>query len=160
MTIRPLAVRSDLPLVQRFYQDAPDFWLLAEGHCDPQARAAEFFTDCPPGCDPAKSARLGLFLDQRLSGMAELSFGFPQPGDAYLGLMLLGPWAQGRGHGVRFLAHIEEIAREAAAPRLYLAVLDSNPRARLFWERQGFLATGDHRVTDRDVCVRRMMRVI
>ncbi len=74
--------------------------------------------------------------------MAELSFGFPQAGDAYLGLMMLGPWAQGAGHGRAFLARVEALAQARGAPDLYLAVLDANPRGRAFWLREGFTPTG------------------
>ena len=137
-TLRPI----DAPLVADFYRAAPAYWLLAEGALDPDAKAAAFFTDCPPNCDPAASARLGFFLGDRLSGLAELSFGFPSAGDAYLGLMMLGPWAQGAGHGAAFLAAIEGIARAAHAPALYLAVLEANPRGRAFWLRHGFTPTG------------------
>lgn len=137
-TLRPI----DAPLVADFYRAAPAYWLLAEGALDPDAKAAAFFTDCPPNCDPAASARLGFFLGDRLSGLAELSFGFPSAGDAYLGLMMLGPWAQGAGHGAAFLAAAEGIARAAHAPALYLAVLEANPRGRAFWLRHGFTPTG------------------
>jgi GNAT superfamily N-acetyltransferase len=139
--IRELAP-DEAPLVARFYRDAPDYWLLAEGVIDPDRQAREFFTDAPPNCDPANSHRLGLFLDDRLSGVAEVSYGFPEPLDAYLGLMLLGPWAQGTGHGKTFLAHAEALARGRGAPVLYLAVLEANPRGRAFWLREGFRATG------------------
>ena len=80
--------------------------------------------------------------NHRLSGVAEVSYGFPESSDAYLGLMLLGPWAQGGGHGRTFLAHAESLARKRHATRLYLAVLDVNPRGRAFWEREGFRPTG------------------
>lgn len=141
MPIRELAP-SEAPLVARFYAEAPDYWLLAEGACEPDRQAREFFTDCPPGCDPAQSHRLGLFLDSRLSGVAEVSYGFPEPADAYLGLMVLGPWAQGMGHGKAFLAHAETLARLRGASVFYLAVLGANPRGRSFWEREGFQGTG------------------
>lgn len=141
MRIREL-FPSETALVAQFYREAPDYWLLAEGRCDPQAQAQDFFTDAPPNCDPAQSDRLGLFLNQRLSGVAELSYGFPEQNDAYLGLMLLGPWAQGAGHGRTFLAHVETLARKRHAAHLYLAVLDVNPRGRAFWEREGFTDTG------------------
>jgi GNAT superfamily N-acetyltransferase len=140
--IRPLDATADLAAVTDLYTRAPDYWLLAEGRCDPAAKAREFFTDCPPGCDPAASHRLGLFLGPRLSGVAELSFGFPRPDDAYLGLMLLAPWAQGQGHGAVFLSEIETRARAARAPHLYLAVLETNPGARAFWLRHGLVPTG------------------
>ena len=141
-TIRPLDPVADLAAVRAFHDQAPDYWLLAEGAVDPPRQAAAFFADCSPGCDPAESARLGLFLGNRLSGLAELSFGFPAAGDAFLGLMVLGPWAQGQGHGRAFLAHVEALARARAAPALFLAVLDANPRGRAFWEREGFRDTG------------------
>ncbi len=141
MRIREL-FPSETAQIAQFYREAPDYWLLAEGRCDPQAQAQDFFTDAPPNCDPQDSDRLGLFVAQRLSGVAELSYGFPDPSDAYLGLMLLGPWAQGKGHGRSFLAHVEALARKRHAARLFLAVLDVNPRGRAFWEREGFTYTG------------------
>lgn len=141
MRIREL-FPSETALVAQFYREAPDYWLLAEGRVDPAHQASEFFTDAPPNCNPDESDRLGLFLQQRLSGVAELSYGFPETSDAYLGLMLLGPWAQGAGHGKTFLAHAETLARKRHAPQLYLAVLDANPRGRAFWEREGFQPTG------------------
>ncbi|MFZ1479327.1 MAG: GNAT family N-acetyltransferase [Paracoccaceae bacterium] len=147
-TIRLLDPAKDAGLVEDLYRAAPDYWLLADGACDPAAKAAGFFTDVPPGCDPAESHRLGLFLDGRLSGVAEVSCGFPAKGDAYLGLMLLAPWAQGAGHGRAFLAHAEALARARGAPALYLAVLDANPRGRAFWQREGFRATGRRRLDD------------
>lgn len=133
---------ADRPLVAAFYRAAPEYWELAEGRCEPDQQAKDFFTDAPPGCDPSASDRLGLFLDGRLSGLAEVSYGFPDPADAYLGLMLLGPWAQGAGHGRALLTHSEGLARRRAAPRLFLAVLEANPRGRAFWMREGFRATG------------------
>lgn len=141
MRIREL-FPSETALVAQFYREAPDYWLLAEGRVDAERQAQDFFTDAPPNCDPAQSDRLGLFVDQRLSGVAEVSYGFPEPNDAYLGLMILGPWAQGVGHGRSFLAHVETLARKRHAARLYLAVLDINPRGRAFWEREGFTDTG------------------
>ena len=140
MRIREL-FPSETSLVAQFYREAPDYWLLAEGRCDPDHQAQDFFTDAPPNCDPAESDRLGLFLNHRLSGVAELSYGFPEPNDAYLGLMLIGPWAQGKGHGHTFLAHVEALARKHHAARLCLAVLDANPRGRAFWLREGFKPT-------------------
>lgn len=140
--IRPLDPRQDLALVEALYAEAADYWLLADRQPPDRTKAEAFFTDAPPGCDPAASARLGLFVGGRLSGVAELSFGFPQAGDAYLGLMLLAPWVRGAGHGAAFLAACEALARARGCPRLFLAVLEANPRGRAFWLAQGFGPTG------------------
>jgi GNAT superfamily N-acetyltransferase len=88
--------------------------------------------------EPCEVDRLGLERDGHLVGLAELSFGYPAPGDAYLGLMLLLPKIRGQGVGRTFLAEVENIARGQGAPSLYLAVLDANPRGRAFWLREGF----------------------
>ena len=142
MLIRELDPIHDLAILTVLQAEVQDYWLLADGHCDPAQKAVEFFTDCPPGCDPAQSHHLGLFNDGQLSGIAELSFDFPSPGDAYLGLMLLAPRLRGQGAGPILLAGVESRARAAAAPTLYLAVLEANPRGRAFWERMGFAPTG------------------
>lgn len=149
--IRPLFPVSDLPAVAVFLQEAADYYILADGEAPGPSAAREFFTDCPPGCDPTQSLRLGLFREGRLAGLAELSFGFPAPGDAYLGLLILAPWVRGQGHGARLLSHIENLAREAGAATLYLAVLEANPRGRAFWEREGFGATGITRQDGRNL---------
>ena len=108
-------------------------------------KAAEFFTDCPPGCDPARSHRLGLFERDGLIGVAELAFGFPKSNDGYLGLMLLSPSARARA-GSGFLHHIETLARSNACARLCLGVLEEYTRARVFRERRGFRPSGISRI--------------
>lgn len=160
MLIRQLEP-SEAPLVGQFYRDAPEYWILAEGSVDPDLKAQEFFTDAPTSCDPEQSHHLGLFLGTRLSGVVELSYGFPEPTDAYLGLMLIGPWAQSMGHGKAFLKHAETLARSRAARHLYLAVLEANPRGCAFWEREGFTHTG-RRVVDSDTghCLHRLMKLL
>ena len=138
--IRPLDPLQDRDAVADLLLQAADYYQLWLGHDPDDAQVDEVFTACPPNCDPARSQRLGLFLNDKLSGVAELSFGFPLPEDAYLGLMLLAPSARGQGHGAAFTAHIVSLSRPS--PRLYLGVLQANPRGHAFWAQQGFSPTG------------------
>ncbi len=138
--IRPLDPIADLTAVEDLYSRAADYWLLADRRAPDRQKAAEYFTDTPPNCDPTASQRLGLFQGGTLVGVAELSFGFPLAEDAYLGLMLLDVTRRGQGFGAFFLAEVQR--RAAPSPRLYLAVLQENPRGRAFWERHGFTDTG------------------
>lgn len=138
--IRRLDPAADRAAVADLLREARDYYQLWLGHDPEAAEVEDVFTAGPPGCDPARSQRLGLYLDDRLSGVAELSFGYPEPEDAYLGLMILAPRARGEGHGAAFFAQAQALAHPC--PRLYLAVLEANPRARAFWESQGFSATG------------------
>lgn len=148
MTIRPLDPNTDRALVQGLFAQAADYVLLERGAAPGPELVEEFFTDTPPGCDPAASARLGLFVADRLVALAEMGFGFPQGRDAYLGLMILAPAAREQGHGAALLRHLETLARSRGMARMFLSVLDANPRARRFWEREGFtLALANRSVT-------------
>lgn len=149
--IRDLRPDTDLAIVAAFMAEAADYWIMAEGAAPGPDAAQEFFTDGPPGRDPALSRHLGLFHEGRLSGLAELSFGFPDAGDAYLGLMILAPRLRSHGLGPGLLAHVETLARAAAAPNLYLAVLGANTRGRAFWDRHGFHPTGISRDDGRHI---------
>lgn len=142
MQIRALDPETDRAAVAALLDEAQDYFDLWKGHPPGPEDVDEVFTATPPGCDPALSHRLGLMLDDRLSGVAELSFGFPGPQDAYLGLMILAPRARSAGWGATFLAHVESLARARGAADLFLGVLEVNRRGHAFWLRMGFEPTG------------------
>jgi hypothetical protein len=98
--IRRLDADADLAAVVAAYAEASDYWILTDRRPPDAAKAATFFSDGPPGCDPSASYHLGLFVDGQVGGLAELSFGFPGRGDAYLGLIVLAPRLRGAGHGL------------------------------------------------------------
>ncbi|WP_019956863.1 GNAT family N-acetyltransferase [Yoonia vestfoldensis] len=160
MQIRDLNSDDHLGLVDDFYRRAPDYWLMADGRAPLMQKARDFFTDCPPGCDPALSRRIGLFLNGRLSGLAELSFGFPSADDAYLGFLMLCPEERNRGRGKVLYAFVEDIARKAGHTHLYLAVLDINSPARRFWEREGFRHAGVTGTNARGQTLTRLIKVL
>ncbi len=149
--IRDLHPDTDLAAVAALMDDPADFWPLTDGAPAGPAAASEFFTDGPPDHDPARQRHLGLFLDNRLCGIAELSFGYPDASAAYLGLMLLAPRLRGQGHGQTLLAHAETLARAGGATSLYLGVIEANPGGRAFWTRHGFTPTGISRRDDRNI---------
>lgn len=142
MLICPLELSKDLEAVVSFYARAPDYWTLVDGIAPDRAKARDFFETAPPNCDVSASQHLGLYVEDRLAGLADLFFGFPGAEDAYIRLMLLGPWAREKGYGAALLRHLEGLAVQGDALNLYLAVSNKNPRGRAFWEREGFLDTG------------------
>lgn len=147
-TIRRLDPQADLAAVAAMLDAATDYYRLWLGRAPTADDASKVFTDGPPYEQPGTSRQFGLFVGDALSGVAALSFGFPAPQDAYLGLMILSLHSRGQGHGRRLLAHVEAAARAAGAPALYLGVLQANPRGRAFWQREGFGPTGVSRVDD------------
>ncbi len=146
MLIRDLDPVTDGALVEDVYRSAQDYWRLDRAIVDVASLAQAFFTDAPPKCDPAASHRIGIFLGPRLAGIAELSFGFPETGDAYLGLMIFADWARGQGLGTALLQEIETRASAKACAQIFLGVLDANPKGRAFWLRHGFVDTGISRL--------------
>ena len=136
--IRPLDPRTDAEAILDLYHRTADYIDLESGRTPSPVLVEEFFADAPPGSDPVTSLKLGVFEEGRLVGIADLAFGYPEPTDAYLGLMMLAREARGRGLGRLFLHHLEEAARARGVTRLLLAVLDANPRGCAFWEREGF----------------------
>lgn len=147
MPIRTLDPVTDRAGVDAFFQSAADYIRLERDDAPGPDVTEEFFTDAPPGTDPATSHRVGLFAGS-LIGIAEMSFGYPTATDAYLGLMIIAPAARGSGAGQTLLRHLEAKARSRGAQNLYLGVLAANPRGHTFWERQGFtLALANRPVT-------------
>ena len=73
-----------------------------------------------------------------LLGFIEMSFGYPDPKDAYIGLLMLDKAARGGGIGPQLLAEATWRARTNGARRQLVAVLAANPRGRAFWQREGF----------------------
>lgn len=61
-----------------------------------------------------------------------------EPGEWYLGLLLLKPGARGHGLGEGVLRAAEGWAREQGARRMRLACAEQNTAGRRFWERQGY----------------------
>lgn len=156
MLIRPLDPETDRARLTAFFVGVADYIQLERGTAPGPELMDEFFGDAPPGCDPAASARLGLFGAGQLLGIAEMGFGYPKPEDAYLGLMLLHPEARGGGKGACLLRHLEDLARSRGMTRIALAVLEINPRGRAFWEREGFRLE----LANREVVLGRVTRIV
>lgn len=162
LPIRRLDPAVDRDHVTDLLRRSADYVRLERGEEPSEAAAEEFFTDVPPGSDPAESLKLGLVLpDGRLAGIADLGFDYPEKGDAFLGLIQLASEARGQGRGAAFLRHIEAAARARGATRLFIAVLDENPRGRAFWDREGFtvaLANRPVRLGQKDHVATRMVK--
>jgi GNAT superfamily N-acetyltransferase len=140
--MRKLDPATDFLAVCDLCAATQEYWHIMDGAFDPANTATEFFHDVPPGADIRKSHHIGLFYDGRLNGIAELSFGFPTPDDGYIGLMILVAELRGGGVGPVFLTHLQSLAIQGGAAKIYLAVREINPRAAAFWRREGFTATG------------------
>ena len=139
MELRALDPGKDALAVGELFLRAADYVRLAEGTAPGPAQVAGYFKGVPPGGDIGQSVKVGLYEAGILLGIADMAFGYPDPGDGYIGLMLFAPEARGRGLGKAVLALLEEEARARHAARLYVGVIETNARGRAFWLREGFL---------------------
>ena len=147
--IRPLDPVTDRTRVENFFAAAADYVILERGAPPGPEVTEAFFTQAPPGVDPAASQRLGLCDGDDLLALVELSFGFPEADSAYIGLLIALPSARRTGAGTALLRACEEIARSRGAREIFMAVLDANPMGRAFWVREGFRL----RLADREVTI-------
>jgi ribosomal protein S18 acetylase RimI-like enzyme len=139
MLIRTLSHQSDRAQVADLFARAADYVLLESGLPPAPDAADDFFTEAPPGKTAADCIHVGLFNDHRLDAMATVSFGYPEPTDAYIGLLIVDAAQRRRGLGHDLADHILTVSRNHAAQRLLIAVLDDNPKGRAFWAKMGFM---------------------
>jgi ribosomal protein S18 acetylase RimI-like enzyme len=138
--IRTLAPETDTAAVRDLFARAADYVLLETGEPPGDAQTTHFFTSAPPGIDPTTSLRLGMFLpDGQLVAIADLAFGYPNPDDAYIGLLLIDPNHRGKRLGQQMLGHLFAAASARKAKRILIAVLQDNPKAQRFWQKMGFI---------------------
>lgn len=133
--LRPLTA-ADREAVADLFARASDYVVLETGAPPDASTLDDFFQGAPPGKDPAAGLRLGTGMP--LQGIADLAFGYPEPADAYVGLLLLDPAARGLGLGHAMVNELAARAQARGATRLLVAVLAQNPRGAAFWRREGF----------------------
>lgn len=73
-----------------------------------------------------------------------LLFAHKIPNDTlYLDSLAVHPDARGMGVGTRLLGEFEALARQKGFAKVRMDVVDTNPRAKALYERQGFVVAGE-----------------
>lgn len=136
---------------------ARDYVALESGKGPDAGYVQNTMTEAPPEVPPEQIWCWGAKRDDgMLDGIATCLKGYYDPDDWYLGLLLLDPATRGQGLGARMAAHVVAQARADGGSCLRVAVLDANPRARIFWERQRFFA--EKSTTREDGSLRHVLR--
>lgn len=139
IVIRALVRARDEAAVRSLFARAADYVRLETGLPPGPDTVAGFFEDAPPAPQSSPPLHLGAWgPDGDLHGIASMAWGFPDPSDAYVGLLLLDPARRGAGLGRRMVDHLAAEAAARGASRILAAVLAENPRAHAFWRREGF----------------------
>jgi GNAT superfamily N-acetyltransferase len=122
-----------------FFETAADYVTLESGAAPTQKTVEDFFLERPPHLDADATWHFGAFDGGVLCGVIGTLMGFPDPDDAYIGLLVLSPSVRGRGIGPRLLNEATATVRAQGAIRQLVAVLEANPKGRAFWSREGFV---------------------
>ncbi len=140
LSTRTLVDPLDRGALRDFFAVASDYIYLEKGRFATDQDIDEFFASAPPNIDPSTCVKLGI-VDQQgaVHGIADLSFGYPNAGSAYIGLLMLSPALRGRGWGRRMFEILLQSAIARQADEMFIAVLDQNPTGRAFWESCGFV---------------------
>jgi GNAT superfamily N-acetyltransferase len=130
---------KDTVVLQALCDACADYYVLIEGRPAGPGEGQHQLAELPPGKTLEDKFFFGLFTPRpRLCGALELMRDFREPGEWYLGLLLLEPAVRGRGLGERVLRTAEDWARSQGARRMRLACAEQNEGGRRFWERQGY----------------------
>src|SRR5262249_12683756 len=134
---------DDGPAVQALLERSADYAELVMGVPPRPAEAQSLYIDLPEGKGYADKFLLGIFSgrkgEQRLVGVLDAIRDYPEPGEWWIGLLLLEPEQRGHGLGERAFRALEHWAGARGASGIRLAVLEHNVRAKRFWQRLGFV---------------------
>lgn len=150
LTLHPLAGRTpETAALQSVLEAAPAYFHAIGGGPPGPAEAQSLFTALPPDKGYDDKFVWGFYSGAAMIGCADVIRGYPTADKAVIGLLLLAePW-QGRGLGRAFATLLEQaIAGWDAIARLRIGVALANPRALGFWQRMGYVETGEVKLAE------------
>lgn len=144
---------ADTGALQALCEACVDYHTLVYGQPAGPDEARTQLTELPPGKTLEDKFFFGLFTPRpRLCGALDFIRDFREPGEWYLGLLMLEPGARGNGLGEAVLKAAEDWVRGQGGRRIRLAVAEQNTGGLRFWERHGFRE--DKRFPPRDMGAR------
>jgi len=132
---------ADAPLLQRFFDDNPAYFLAVQGEPAAPGAAREELEEVPPaGWSYTRKLVIG-WLDTggRAAAMAGLVTDLLAPGVWHIGLFIVATARQGSGQARTLFDELQAWARDGGAQWLRLGVVVGNTRAERLWAARGFV---------------------
>ena len=131
---------SDIPVVQRFLEENPDYSLLVEGEPPAPDAAQKEFAQMPPADWPLKRKWMIGFRDAEgsLIAIADVLEDLFVRGVWHLGLFMVATRLQRRGVGRALYESLERWMRGRGCDWIRLGVVVGNARAERFWPHCGY----------------------
>ena len=140
--LRPLTL-DDRASVEALFADDGGYAERVHGRAAAPEDVDELFSARPPATAPEQKHTMGLWAGAELVGVADVLVDFPESGTNFLGLLQIRADRQGQGLAARL--HGELMERFPGATRWRLSVVDTNGEVVGFWERMGYVLTGETR---------------
>ncbi len=135
--------REDWDIVDRFCLENSSYFIVQSGD-NAETRAAEdLFQSLPAGKSLDDKFIFGYFLGDRLAGIAEGIRDYPQEGSWVIGFFIIAEELRKQSLGKDFLQGLEGRLRDSGALCLRIGVLDVNQGGMVFWEKSGYIRTGE-----------------
>jgi len=131
---------GDERVLQRFFEDNPEYFLLVYGEPAPPNEAHQaIHAGLPAGWSYTKQWLLGYAKrDGSLAAMASVVSDLLAPSVWHIGLFIVETGLHGRGTAQILYRELEAWTRANGAEWLRLGVVEGNERAERFWRSQGF----------------------
>jgi RimJ/RimL family protein N-acetyltransferase len=145
VTLRALiGERAEMAELQQVFESSATYVHRATGLPPGPADAQSTYSILPEGKAYDDKFVFGIFVDARMVGCADLIRGYPDPGAAHLGLLLIAEEFQRQGIGAEACRQIErEIRGWGTCSRIRLGIVGTNYHVLPFWRRLGFVKTGE-----------------
>lgn len=131
---------ADLPRLQRFFEENPEYHLMAEGGPPGPHAAQGAFDSMPPNGWRFDKKWMLRFADAegRMTGMADVIENLFVDGVWHIGLFAVATSLHGRGTARELYEALESWLREQGCNWIRLGVVAGNARAERFWEKCGY----------------------
>lgn len=131
---------EDGPEVQALMERCADHAELVMGVPPGPAEAQSLYMGLPEGKGYEDKLLLGVFTAERqLVGVLDALRDYPEPGEWWIGLLLLEPEQRGHGLGERIYNTFERWVATQGARAIQLGVVERNTAGERFWRRLGFV---------------------
>ena len=129
----------DRPAVQALLERCTDYFELVEGAPPGDHAVDDLWTDVAPGKTLDDKLLLGLWdLSGHLVGLLDVMRDYPEPGEWFIGLLLIDPAQRSQGTGAEVYRAFATWAAGCGALAIGLGVVEANTGAYRFWQRLGF----------------------
>jgi RimJ/RimL family protein N-acetyltransferase len=155
---------GDIPRLQRFFEQNPEYHETVEGAPPRPNEAEEEFRSLPPPQWPFTRKWILAFEqgDGAMAGMASLLSDFHARSVWHIGLFIVATRLHGSGAAREMHAALEAWMKGQGARWLRLGVVEGNIRGERFWEKSGYVEVrkrADFQVGQRLATLRMMVKL-